>query len=127
MRHADRVSPLPRRARQTVVALVAVQLQDPVEAAQERLGVLAAPVGGIEEDHPGRVDPAPATIVTGQRPKKTRLGPTAPGIEDRRRGLVHEQLRGRLQVLGQPVDDRPQMEGGDAHPVRQGAAMDVNA
>jgi len=39
---------------------------------------------------------------------------------------VHEQLRGRLQVLGQPIDRRPQMEPGATHPVGQGAAMDID-
>ena len=29
-------------------------------------------------------------------------------------------------MLGQPVDDRPQMDPGDAHPVGQGTAMDID-
>ena len=54
MRHADGVAALPRGLRQAIVSLIAVELECPVEAPEERLGVLSAPARGIEEDHPWR-------------------------------------------------------------------------
>ena len=46
-------------------------------------------------------------------------------VQDRRRGLVHEQLGGCLQVLGQPVDVRSgpggQVVGGQRGAVDQSA------
>ena len=109
-------------------ALAAIVERGPIPAIHEvvrwRLADLAQ---WIEEDHPWRVDPTPTTIVTGKRPKVSRLGSTAPGIENRCRRLVHEQFRRCLQVLGQPVHYGPKVERGHAHPVGQGAAVDVDA
>src|SRR6056297_3002566 len=65
MGDADRVAALAGRACQPVVAGITVELQDPVEAVQERLGVLSAAIGGVEVDHAGRIGTAPAAIVPG--------------------------------------------------------------
>jgi len=51
MGDADRIAALSGRACQPVVAGIAVELQDPVEAVYERLGVLSAAIGGVEVDH----------------------------------------------------------------------------
>ena len=59
MRDNDRLATLAIRARQPVVALVAVELQRAVEPGQERLGVFAATIGSVEVDDPGWVIAAP--------------------------------------------------------------------
>ena len=126
MGHADRLTALAGGARQAIVTLIAVELQDPVEAAQDLLRVLPAPVGRVEEDHAGWVVAAPSAVVAGQRPEIPGLGAAAPRIEHRRRGLVHEQLGGRLQMLGQPIHHGSQVERGNTDPIRQRAAMDID-
>ena len=125
--HADRIAALSGRARKTVVAGISVELQRAVKAAQERLGILPAAIGRVEEDHARRVVTAPATIISREGPEVASFRPAPPRVQHRRRGLVHERFAGGLQVLGQSVDDRPQMEHGDTDPVRQRAAVDVDA
>ncbi len=127
MCHADRTAALAGRARQAVVALVAVELQDPVEATQEFLRVLSAAVGRIEEDHARRIVSTPGPVVAGQCPEISGLRLAAPWIQHRRRGLVHEQLGRHLQMLGQPLDHGGEVERGSADPVGQRAAMDIDA
>lgn len=68
MCNADRLAALAERLRQAVVTLIAIELQDPVEALQECLRVFSAAVGRIEEDHARWIIPAPGTVVTGQGP-----------------------------------------------------------
>ncbi len=53
VRVADRIAALVGGTCKAIVAGIAFELEDPVEAAQELFGVLPTPVGGIEEDHPG--------------------------------------------------------------------------
>lgn len=127
MRDADRLTALAGGTPQAIVALMAVELQDPVEAVQEILGVLPGSIGCIEEDDPRRIGTIPAAIITRQRPEVAGLGPATSGIQNRCGGLVHEQLGGGLEVLGQSVKHGPQVEGRDTDPVGQRAAMDVNA
>jgi len=127
MGHADEPAALAGGPCQPIVAGISVELEDPVEAAQERFSILATPIGRIEEDNPRWVGAAPVAVVTGQRPEIPGLGPSPPRIEHRRRGLVHEQLGGRLQMFGQPVDDGFEMETCDPDPVGQGAAVDGDA
>ena len=57
------------RARQPVVAGITVELQDPVEAAQELLRVLSTPARGVEEDNPRRVGAAPWSFIARQGPE----------------------------------------------------------
>jgi len=66
-------------------------------------------------------------IIAGQRPEIAGFCLAAPRVQDRRCGLVHEQLCRSFQVFRQPLNNRPKVEGGDADPVGQGAAMDINA
>lgn len=126
MRDTDQAAALAGGARQAIVALIAVELQDPVEAVQDPLSVQPTSVRSIEED-PRRVYAIPAPIITRQYPEIPRLGPATSGIEHWRGGLIHKQFGGCLVVLGQPVNCWPQMEGCDADPIGQRAAMDVNA
>jgi len=126
MGDADRGAALAGRARQAVVSLIAVELQDPVKAGEEALGIFTAASGGVKIDHPRWIVTAPSAVVAGQRPEIPGLGATAPRIEHRRRGLVHEQLGGRLQMLGQPIHHGSQVERGNTDPIRQRAAMDID-
>ena len=66
-------------------------------------------------------------VVTGDRPEPATLGPAAAGIEHRRAGLVHEQLRRGLQALDQAGVDRAQLTGGVADPVGERRAVERQA
>ena len=125
--HADRVAADPGRARETVVAGIAVELQRAVEAAQEPLRVQPAAVGRVEEDHSGRIVAAPATIVARKGPEVAGFRPAPARVQHRRGGFVHEQLGRSLQMLGQPVDDGAQVERRHADPIGQRATMDGDA
>src|SRR4029077_1596299 len=82
----------PLDARQPIVALIAVALQEPpAEALQESLGMLTAAARRIAEQHDRRASAAMSAIIGSNRPKEPLLGLPAPRIEDRRRGFVHEQ------------------------------------
>ena len=109
VRNRDRRAALARGARQPIVAGIAVQLQDAVEALQDLLRVHAGAARAVSEDHAGRVIAAPAPIISGQRPEEASLRPASPGLQNRRRRFVHEEFARALQVLGEPVDfpDRP--------------------
>lgn len=123
----DRVAADPGRACETVVAGIAVELQRTVEAVQEPLRVLPAAIRRVEEDHPGRVVTAPATIVARKGPEVAGFRPAPARVQHRRGGFVHEQLGRSLQMLGQPVDDGAEVERRHADPVGQRAAMDGDA
>lgn len=125
--HRDRRAALAGGARQSIVTGISIQLQDAVEALQDLLGMGASTAWAIGEDHAGRVIAAPSTIIPGKRPEVAGLGSAASGVEDRRRRLVHEEPGRSLQVLGQPVDHRAEVERGCPGPVRQGAAVDLDA
>ena len=117
----------PLRARQPVITGVAVELQDTVEAQKDLFRVGAGAAGLVGEDDTGRVFSAPSAIIAGQGPEVAGLGSAASGGEDRSRGLIHEQLSGGLDVFRQPVDHGAEVEGCGACPVRQGAAVDLDA
>src|SRR6056297_664242 len=126
LRNADWIPTLAGGTRQPIVSLIAIELQYTVKAPQERFRVFALTIRRVKEAHPGRIIPAPRPVVAGQRPKIAGLGSSAPRVKDRGRCLVHKELRRSLQVLGQPINDRAQVEGGHANPIRQGAAMDLD-
>src|SRR6056297_3831606 len=83
MGHADGSAALAGGARQPIVARISVELEDPVEAAQERFSILTTPIGRIEEDNPGWVGAAPVAVVTGQRPEIAGLGASPPRTQHR--------------------------------------------
>src|SRR6056297_3019016 len=81
MGHADRIAALAGGARETGVAGMAIELQRAVEAAQERLGVLPTAVGGVEEDHPGRIVTAPGAVVACKGPEVAGPGPASARVQ----------------------------------------------
>ena len=55
------------------------------------------------------------------------LGASAARVEHRRRSLVGEQFGRALEDGEEPLMDRPQQEGGLAHPVCKGRAIKIEA
>ena len=123
MRHPKGRAALARGLGQPIVAGITVNLQDAVEAGEDGFGILARAARGVAVDDAGRLLPAPGSIIAGQGPEITGLCHTAPRIEHRGGGFVHEQLGRPFQMLGHPVDDGLQMERGLADPVGQNCAM----
>lgn len=126
MRHADWVAALARGTCQPIVTLVAVEVQDAIEALQYLFRVLPGAAGSIGEDHAGRVIAAPSPVFPGQRPKVSGLCPAPARVQNWHRGFIHEQLTGALQVLGEPVDHRAKVEGGGANSIGERAAMEID-
>ena len=98
---------------------VAIDLQDGFEPIEEAVGMLPPPAGRIEVHDAGRVGAAPVAVVARQRPQTAGLAPAPAGVQNRRAGLVHERLARLFLVFCQPVDHRPEMEGGVTGPPRQ--------
>ena len=109
-----------------LVSAVAIHLQHAGEAGEHRLGMRRAAARGIEVDDAGWIRASPAAVVTRQCPEIAGLGSTAARVEDRRLGLVHEQLARGLQMPGQTVDDRLQVERCLADPIGQHRAAQVD-
>ena len=110
VRKPQRRAALAARSGQPVVAGIAVNLEDAVEAGEELFAMFTTAPGRIEVDDAGRIGSAPGAVVPGQGPQPAGLRPAAARIEHRRSRLVHEQFRGHLQVPDQPVGHRPQVE-----------------
>lgn len=78
MGHPNGIAALARGFGQPVVARIAINLQDTVEAGQEGFGILARAAGSIEVDHSGRIVSAPWPVIAGQRPEISGLCRPAP-------------------------------------------------
>ena len=113
--------------RQGAVAGVAVDLQHALEAAEMGYGPLGLAVGGIDVGHARRLWAAPGPVITGVGPELARLGPSAPGIEHRRRGLVGEELLRRLEPHEQTGMHGAEQPGGTSNPIRQSRAVELHA
>ena len=127
MRDAQRRAAPARRLGQPVVAGIAIDLQDAVEAGQEGFCILARAAGGVEVDHARRGLTAPGPVIPGQRPEVAGLRRAAPRIQHRGRRLVHEEPSGSPQMLGQPIHDRPEVESGFADPIGQNGTVQIEA
>ena len=115
-------------ARQPVIAVIGVALQEPsAEALQEVFGMLAAATRRIAEQHDRRALAAMAAIVGGDRPEEAFLDLAAPGIEHRRRGFVHEQTIRRSQMPAHVTGDGLEMEAGPAGPIAQCRPIQLDA
>jgi len=69
IRHADWFAALAGGVRQAVVALIAIDLQSAIKTLQDLFCVLTGAVGGIGEDHAGRIGTAPPPIITASAQK----------------------------------------------------------
>src|SRR4051794_3133041 len=118
------------RARRTlrvvepVEAGVGVRLRDAGEAGQVALGVLALAVGGIEERDRRRVGPGERPVVPDVAPHVP--GPGPPLRQHRDRGVVAVQPLGREHVRPDRQHQRRQAGGRGAHPVGEGADVDLD-
>jgi len=108
------------------IAAKAIDLQDAGEVTEMGLGPLALAVSGIDIGHHRRIFAAPWSIVAGIGPELAGLGPTAPGIEHRRRRLVGEQPLGSSQSLQDVISQGAQIPGCLANPVGQGRAIELD-
>ena len=68
--------------------VIALDLQDTVEACKEGFGIRARPTGCIEVNHTGRIFTAPCAVIVGQCPEIASFGFTAPRIQHRGGGFV---------------------------------------
>jgi len=84
-------------------------------------GKLQAPRGTFDvlPDEGRRRAALPRPIVTGERPEITRLGAPPPGVENRRRGFVDEQLGRAQQLLAHQPPHGFDLGGGIAGPEGQ--------
>ena len=112
--------------RQLLVAGIAINLQRAGKAVEELGSEVAAATIAIKVDDAGRISPAPAALITRQRPEISRLCASPTGVEHRRPGLIHEQRLRLLETLCQPVDQRSQMEPSLANPASKRRAIQVN-
>lgn len=117
MRPPNGRAALVRGLGQPIVAGIAVDLEDAVEASQEDFGIFARAAESVEVDHATRVLDAPRPVVTGKCPEISGHCRSSPRVQYRSGGSVHEQLGRPLQMLGQPVNDGLQMERGLADPI----------
>ena len=97
MRHPNGRAALAGRFGQPIIACVAIDLQNAIEAGEEGFGILPRAAGGIEVDHAGRVLAAPGSVIAGERPEVSRLCRPAPRVQHRGRRFVHEQLAGPFE------------------------------
>lgn len=114
----------PVRCNQSVVSGIAVDLQNAAEALQYPFGMLPTPTGGIGEGNARWCCAAPWPVIAGERLEVSGLRLSRPRVEDRRTGLIYEQLGGPLQVYHQRVIDGAKFEGGAANPVGKGGAVE---
>ena len=68
---------------QTVIASIAIHLQDAAEALQDFVRVLARPTGRVGKGHTGRIITAPWPVITGKGPEVPGFGAFAPRCQDR--------------------------------------------
>ncbi len=112
---------------QPVVARIAVHLQGSCEAFEDALGVLAGSARCVSEGHARRGAAAPGAVIAGQDPEVSRLGFAATWVQHRRRGLIHEQLGGSLQVRQQRVMDGFEFKRRASDPGCQRRAVEIDA
>jgi hypothetical protein len=101
------------------IGVVAIDLQDALEAGKMAEQPLGFAVGCIDIGDAGRIETAPRPVVGGIGPELAGLGAPSTGIEHRHRRLVGEQLGPRAKHREKALMQRTQMEGSMPNPVRQ--------
>lgn len=125
--HGDRVTTRPGWFGQPIISGVSIYLQDAVEADQELFSIFASSVRRVKVDRLWRIITAPVPVVAGQCPEIASFGTPTPGVDYGGCRFIHEELRGHLQMFGQPVDDRREMEACQTHPICQRGSVNVDA
>jgi hypothetical protein len=87
----------------------------------------ATATGSIGEGDARRRTTIPWAIIPRQRPEVSGLGFARAGIENRRTGLVHEQVGRALQVGDQCIEHGAQFERRSPDPVGKCGAVEINA
>ena len=118
---------LGRPFQQPIVPGIAVDLQDAREARQDLLCILARTPRRIGKGHAGWCIAVPRSIITGQSPEVSRFRFAPAGIEDRRSGLIHEELGGSLQLRQQCIIDGFEFKRCPSHPGGQGRPVQIHA
>lgn len=109
------------------VGIVAIDLQDALEAGEMAEQPLGFAVGCIDVGDAGRIEAAPGPVVGGISPELAGLGAPSTGIEHRHRRLVGEQLGSRAKHSEKALMQGAQMEGGMPNPVRQCRSIESDA
>ena len=112
------------RPRQSMIASIAVDLEDAVESFEYPLGMLAAAPRRVMIDHDRRIGAAMPAVVAQNGPEIARLRPAAAGVEHRGGRLVHEQTAGQLHQHAHALDERREVEGRRSHPIGQNGAVE---
>lgn len=109
------------------IGVVAIDLQDALEAGKMAEQPLGLAVGCIDIGDAGRIEAAPGPVVGGIGPELAGPGAPSTGIEHRHRRLVGEQLGPRSKHREKALMQRAQMEGGMPNPIRQGRSIESDA
>lgn len=125
MGHPNGTAALSRRFGQTIVTLIAIDLQNAVETAQEGSGILTRASCDVEVDYTRRILAAPRPVIAGQRPQISGLRCPMPRLQHRAVVSSIKQLARPLQMFGQSVDYGLKMERGLAHPIRQNDTVQI--
>src|SRR5262249_28350302 len=112
---------------QGTITRVAVDLEHADEAVEMCDWPSGLAVRSIDIGNTRRTGPCPWTVIAGISERLAGLGSAATGIENRRCGLVGEQLGRALQDGEQPLVHRSQKEGSAAHPVGEGRTVEGDA
>jgi len=83
--------------------------------------------GRVSEQHNRRAGATVTAVIAGNGLEETLPGSSAPGIEHRRGGLIHEEAVRCGQVGAQMPGDRLKMKAGPARPVAQGGLAEHDA
>lgn len=78
------------------VAAIGIDLDDPVEASQDFIGILALSTGIVMEHYPWRRRAVPAAVVAQHSPEISGFRLAAPRVQHRGRGFLDIKPRAAL-------------------------------
>ena len=106
---------------------VGIGLEGSLVELQVLLRVFALAVGRVGEPHGWRGLVARGPVVADIGPEPSGLGPAAPRIEHRNRGVVGVQGRSRADMIADRPGQGLEEEGQATHPLGQGRAIQIEA